>query len=397
MISLKRVLLLTIAPPENVHGVRVVLYRHLVDNNPFEVKVVTLANTSTLAAIDQFLRFPPLVSKLRNSRFGPAIAKWVKDYECLVWCRTAHRQLETLASEFQPEAVLFLADNSLGEVALRLARKHRIPAIGLFLDWFPIMKGYFGHRWTVRHLDRRFRRHYCECDLAICTSDGMREALGHHQNSHVIYPIGGKHRIPPRRGDQSNTKFRLTYVGSVENFYGRMICSLINEIHTFPGIEIRIVGPNADWPKADLEKARKQGIYLGFKPPEEAAQDLADADALLVVMSFEKDHELFMRTSFTTKFLDYAAFHKPIILWGPDYCTPSRLAEREDGAIVVNDPKPNAVVDEIQKLQGDLKLTERYASASRRLHETVFNPDRLQNIFVGEITKLIEKYEQTMP
>ena len=62
---------------------------------------------------------------------------------------------------------------------------------------------------------------------------------------------------------------------------------------------------------------------------------MAGADALLVVMSFEKEHELFMRTSFTTKFLDYVAFGKPVILWGPEYCTPVRVARKHGGAVAV--------------------------------------------------------------
>ena len=69
-----------------------------------------------------------------------------------------------------------------------------------------------------------------------------------------------------------------------------------------------------------------RGIYLGFRPPHEAASVLAGADALLVVMSFEPEHRRFMQTSFTTKFLDYTAFCKPIVVWGPEYCTPVRIA-----------------------------------------------------------------------
>ena len=101
-------------------------------------------------------------------------------------------------------------------------------------------------------------------------------------------------------------------------------------------LEIIVVGPNADWPKQFLDRARATGIYLGFKPPEEAAEVLASADALLAVMSFEREHELFMRTSFTTKFLDYVAFGKPVILWGPEYCGPVRVAREHGGAAVVS-------------------------------------------------------------
>jgi len=120
--------------------------------------------------------------------------------------------------------------------------------------------------------------------------------------------------MPEKPWPPSNGKFRLVYVGAVQNFYGRMLCSLIKEIEATNDLEIIVIGPNADWPAELLERAKTKGIYLGFKPPEEAAEVLASADAMLVVMSFEKQHELFMRTSFTTKFLDYVAFGKPVIL-----------------------------------------------------------------------------------
>jgi glycosyltransferase involved in cell wall biosynthesis len=125
-------------------------------------------------------------------------------------------------------------------------------------------------------------------------------------------------------------------------------------------------------------------------PPEKAAEVLAGADALLVVMSFEREHELFMRTSFTTKFLDYSAFGKPVIMWGPDYCTPSRLAKREDAALVVENDRPEGVVEAVKNLASDPQEVGRLSAASRRLNQTVFSPDRLQGIFVTEMEKLVE-------
>ena len=150
-----------------------------------------------------------------------------------------------------------------------------------------------------------------------------------------------------------------------------------------------IVGPNADWPAELLGPAKTKGIYLGFKPPEEAAEVLASADALLVVMSFEKEHELFMRTSFTTKFLDYVAFGKPVILWGPDYCTPFRVVHKHGGAAAVNQSDADAIVSACRQIAGDAAWREQLSEEARRLHKTLFNPDRLQEIFVGEIQKLV--------
>ena len=174
-----------------------------------------------------------------------------------------------------------------------------------------------------------------------------------------------------------------------QNFYGRMLCSLIEKIEATNDLEIIVVGPNADWPKQLLERARANGTYLGFKPPEEAAEVLASADALLSVMSFEKEHELFMRTSFTTKFLDYVAFGKPVILWGPEYCTPVRVAREHGGAAVVTTDDPGAVVSLCREIAADTALNEKLSKQALQLHQTLFNPDRLQAIFVGEIEKLV--------
>jgi glycosyltransferase involved in cell wall biosynthesis len=199
----------------------------------------------------------------------------------------------------------------------------------------------------------------------------------------------GRHRVPEKSWPRSNGKFRLVYVGSVENFYGRMLCSLIEKIEATSDLEMIVVGPNADWPADLLERAKARGIYLGFKPPEKAAEVLASADVLLVVMSFEREHELFMRTSFTTKFLDYVAFAKPVILWGPDYCTPFRVAQKHGGAATVNENDADAVLSVCRQIAANTAWREELSQGAKQLHQTLFNPDRLQEIFVGEIEKLV--------
>jgi glycosyltransferase involved in cell wall biosynthesis len=226
----------------------------------------------------------------------------------------------------------------------------------------------------------------------------MQEMLGPHPNSHVIYPMPAKYRLPMENsGPRSNGKFRLVYVGAVKNFYGRMLCSLIETIEATNDLELIVVGPNADWPKQILERASARGSYLGFKPPEEAAEVLASADALLVVMSFEKEHELFMRTSFTTKFLDYVAFGKPVILWGPEYCTPVRVARKHGGAAVVSGSDANAVVSVCRQIAADSALSEKLSNEAVQLHQTLFNPDRLQDIFVRKITELVDRRRKVAP
>ncbi|WCJ59699.1 hypothetical protein NXS98_00860 [Fontisphaera persica] len=189
------------------------------------------------------------------------------------------------------------------------------------------MAAHYGHRWTCGILSERYRQFYQQCDLAFCTSEGMREILGPHPNSHVLYPIPGNHKIPELVYPPKSNKYRIVYVGSAEGFYGRMLCKLICELESYQEYELKVVTPANDWPNDVLQKAKEKGTYLGFMPPPDAAKVIASADALLVIMSFEKEHKLFMQTSFTTKFLDYTAFQRPIIVWGPEYSTVSKFVK----------------------------------------------------------------------
>jgi glycosyltransferase involved in cell wall biosynthesis len=384
-----RLLLVSIVPPRSDCGVRIVMHRHLVERDPFELHVSSNADFADGLLVHTPLRLPYLIHRLKKSRFGPRLATWITDYENLIWPLTVNRALEEAVEKFQPQVILTLAECGLCHIAHKTARRHGLPLAGLFFDWFPMMKGHYGHNSTQRILSRRYRELYAACDLAFCTSDGMQEMLGPHPNSHLIYPMPGRHRVPAKSWPTSIGKFRLVYVGSVENFYGRMLCSLIEKIEATLDLEIIVVGPNADWPKQTIERARANGTYLGFKPPEEAAEVLAGADALLVVMSFENEHELFMRTSFTTKFLDYVAFGKPVILWGPDYCTPFRVAHKHGGALAVNQNNADAIISACRQIAADAALQEKLSKEALQLHQTLFNPDRLQSIFVSEIEKLV--------
>jgi hypothetical protein len=101
-----------------------------------------------------------------------------------------------------------------------------------------------------------------------------------------------------------------------------------------------------------------------------------------------------MRTSFTTKFLDYVSFGKPVILWGPEFCTPVRVAREHGGAAVVSAADATAVVAFCRKIARDTKLNEKLSKEALQLHQTLFNPDRLQEIFVSEIEKLVHTHQQ---
>ena len=233
------------------------MYRHFIDRSPFELHVASNADFAEGLVIHTQLRLPYLVHRLRKSRFSPRLPAWVTDYENFIWPLTANDALERAVEKFQPEVILTLAECGLCHIARKTAERHRLPLAGLFLDWFPVMKGHYGHKSTQRILSQRYRELYAACDLAFCTSDGMQEMLGPHPNSHVIYPMPGKHRCAGKLVAAIATEnSALVYVGAVENFYGRMLCSLIEKIEVTNDLEIIVIGPSADWPKPLVERAR---------------------------------------------------------------------------------------------------------------------------------------------
>src|SRR5439155_5725220 len=261
-----RLLLVSIVPPLSDCGVRIVMHRMLVQRDPFELHVASNADFADGLLVHTQLRLPDLVHRLRKSRFGPRLAAWVTDYKNLIWPLTTNQALETAVQRFQPHVVLTLTECGLCHIARKTAQRHRLPLVGLFLDWFPVMKGHYGHKSTQAILSRRYRALYAACDLAFCTRDGMQEMLGPHPNSHVLYPMPGRRSVPEKSWPRSNGKFRLVYVGSIENFYGRMLCSLIREIDATNDLEIIVIVQYADCPAELLVGANTRGRYSGYTP-----------------------------------------------------------------------------------------------------------------------------------
>ena len=148
-----RLLLVSIVPPRNDCGVRIVLHRHLVERNPFDLHVASNADFADGLLIHTQLRLPRPIHRLRKSRFGPRLATWITDYENLICPLTANRALEDAVQHFKPHMILTLAECGLCHTARKTAQRHGLPLAGLFLDWFPMMRGHYGHKSTQAYFE----------------------------------------------------------------------------------------------------------------------------------------------------------------------------------------------------------------------------------------------------
>ena len=148
-----RVLLVSIVPPRNDCGVRIVMHRQLVERNPFELHVASNADFADGPSVHTPLRLPYLIHRLRKSRFGPRLAAWITDYENFIWPLTANGALEEAVRRFQTGSGPYSGGMWVVSHRSKNSATAGLPLAGLFLDWFPVMKGHYGHKSTQRNFE----------------------------------------------------------------------------------------------------------------------------------------------------------------------------------------------------------------------------------------------------
>ena len=420
--------------------------RHFVEHRDFEVSVATTAEFCVPGIPSLKLKRATWLQRLSNTRF----VRFVRNFELLFYGTLLGSRVLDEAKEFRPDVVFTVADMTLSEQARKLAKCLGVPLVVNFQDWWPRGQFYYTFEkpyfWVRPLLEWRFRRLYREADLAFCTSEGMKEFLGPHPNSHVLYPIGASDaeascpmRVAPEdrrseiedRGaatlhtgdrrweirdreaqgsklvpssatgmaldsgrltlDAATAKLRkkrLIYTGTAFGSYGKMLRELARELEKHDEWELVIFGNTPDWPKEELERAKEAGLYRGLLKFEELQRELHEADACLGVMSFEPELEVMMRTSFTTKMLDYCRIGKPLILWGPEYCSPIRLAIRAGAGLCVVNNDPNILVDALKtfdKYIADNKITK----GAKYLSKNDLNHSCIHNVLVSNIVAVV--------
>jgi hypothetical protein len=93
-----------------------------------------------------------------------------------------------------------------------------------------------------------------------------------------------------------------------------------------------------------------------------------------------------VETSFPSKLPEYAQFGKPIVIWGPEYCSAIHWGREGDRALCITEASPKVVVAALQNLSMDLSQREHYASQAQLAAQQEFNPVNLQQQFMDAIS-----------
>src|SRR5437762_1820885 len=191
--------------PETSTAAGLTLHRHLVNRSGVRLHI--------LPAEHHEIAHGSFHSKIIPRLMRTSARRWAGDIDYLM-----HTTLPLEKSIVAPPAraravVLTVAYGSGCWVAQRYARRHRLPLIVRFDDWWPDIAGV--HSPVRKKLERRFLELHQSGDLSLCISEGMLKALGPHRNARVILPIPDVEPIRPSPRKDSAGEFRVGYTGII--------------------------------------------------------------------------------------------------------------------------------------------------------------------------------------
>jgi glycosyltransferase involved in cell wall biosynthesis len=306
----------------------------------------------------------------------------------------AARRFLSSVEKFQPDLILTIPDNTLSWAGYLIAKKLKLPLVTNFQDWWPCIFAQHEAPFSPvrKTLEKRFRLLYNSSRVAFCTSDGFKNFLGPHSHAPVLYPCPApRPKERPIVGLPSNDKpLRLVYGGTLVRYYGKMMLALAKALESIPDFELRLFGGRPDWDPKDLQWAVEKGIYGGGLTQEEYRKELSWGDIFITAMSNDPEVEIMMRTSFTTKFLEYCQFAKPVIVWGPEYCEPVRVARKEGCGLPVVGCDPFSVIEALKTLKNP-KTYRKFSEAAWCAATSFFDPETIQKIFQDGVQRALSK------
>ncbi len=379
-----RVLIVSHTIPENRMGGGILLHRHFRLRSSFDIAVITNNESALNDSTVSFVGEPGIVKRMKHTRFH----RWAHDYSHVVLPKLFDRQLLALANAFQPDLVFNVAESYFSQQALSLSRLLGVPFACYFMDWGNYATN--AHGWVTPIIDRSFRKLYRDADLAFCISEGMREELGPHRNSHVVPPISGSEDLLISRDRSESDRFTFFFAGNLARWYGDMVATVLESVEDDPVVRLCVYGSHHNWPEEFVLRQKELGNYLGFRQYEELKREMAAADAFLLPVGFDDSVELIERTSFKTKLLDYLPFGRPIVIWGPESCSAIRVAREHDAALCVTDPDPRAAVEAMRRIASDESLRVDLGRGATELYKGVLHPEAIHATFRNALVELAE-------
>ena len=383
-----RVIFISSVRPEPTSAGQIILHRHLVDQPGIELEVY--GGEPKRFSLSMVLR-----------RVLGKLSKWGGLFEIAVNCLWVLWEGCWIDGELPSQVplggktvVMTVAHGEGFRAAQRFAKRHNLPLVVFFQDWWPDMapvpiffKGIF---------EKQFWGLARKCSLGLCVCEGMREALGGGDNLQVLHDIPAKREnveIALQRERKPGFPFRVLYFGNLGE-YGPMLGEALGESLKHPEILLQVRGSNPNWSNDFKQKMRANGRWLEFAPRAELEEWLASADAFLVPMVFDPKMRRRMETSFPSKLIEFVQFGKPLIVWGPKYCSAVKWAAKMDSAVCSKKSDPIDLLNKIECLSRDKFCIKKFSQKTTLLADSDFNPLIIHQKFSDFLSEQIHKHYQ---
>jgi Glycosyltransferase Family 4 len=379
-----KVILISCIVPGNEANTNPVIYRHLKGVSDVQLLVVS---DGPVPGFNHVVLKHRLWSRVFKRIAKTYLKRWGLDcQEFFLQCDPT--RLTAICRSFKPDVILTVAHDGLWRLAVKEARASKVPLVTIFHDWWPALSG--THEMIRPFLDKQFRALHQHSTVSLCVCEDMLAALGHRAGAEVLYPIPSGCAPPTnnsgaRRDQVSGLK--IIYLGNLFD-YGVMVQAALEATKEHPRIRLEVGGRTQTWSSSFKKEMKERGVWHDFIPEEKLGEWLATADAFLVTMRFEPRYRRYMETSFPSKITHYSQFHKPIVIWGPDYCSAVRWARRKNCALCITDPSPAALVRALETVSAS--EMNRLADAARHLAKTEFNADLIQKQFLGALDRAMK-------
>lgn len=373
---MRRLFVISSIPPKPTTGGEMLLHRHL-SGTVFERqhwKTHVFCGEGDNLGKRCWRVYKKIASRIARTRWH----RIARDMEVLEGGRWLDFELSKIQQVPAGSIVLTVAHGDLCEAAIRFALQHQLPLVTFFHDWWPDIPGV--HRPFRGLLEKRFRCLYHQSDVAFCVSQGMKEHLGSHKKSLVLYPIPAPVRNRDAAKKVDKDQFKVKYFGNLFE-YGPMLERALKEFQGQNAVRLEVRGSNPQWSKEFFQEMRDRKMWQDFAPRHELDKWLADADAFLVPMVFEPKMRRRMQTSFPSKLVEFAQLGKPLIVWGPKDCSAAQWVRDSEKALCIESDDTRELLFKISALAQNPAEQSRLALASRTAAANEFHPDIIQTQF----------------
>jgi len=371
------VIVISSVRPEKSTAAAVTLHRHLVNRRGIQLHI--------LPAEHHEIVHGSFHSKIIPRLMRTPARRWAGDIDYLLHTTLPLEKRLVAPLARTRTVVLTLAYGSGCWVAQRYARRHRLPLIVRFDDWWPDIA--WVHTPVRRQLERRFLQLHRSADLSLCISEGMLKALGPHRNARVIFPIPHAEPIRTLKCQDSAGEFRVGYSGNMFD-YSDMLADLAQLAVKQRNVRIEFRG-RPRWPRALMHEMRNRHLLHDFEPGPGFDDWLGSFDAYLVVMFFDAAQRRRAETCFATKLVDYSRAGRPVVIWAPESSAVVQWAKKFRAALCVTDANARALLAALADLKRDRALQLELGARIRRAYETEFSPAGLQQQFMDGLNSVI--------